>query len=51
MAEAAASASIADLERTQTASALPKLKDGPTVAEDVQIPKGVSSGFTIILTL
>ena len=33
MAEAAASASVADLEITQTASALPKLKDGPTVAE------------------
>ena len=51
MAEAAASASVADLEITQTASAFPKLKDGPTVADDVQIPSGVSSGFTIKFTL
>ena len=51
MEEAAASASVADLEITQTASALPKLKDGPTVADDVHIPRGVSSGFTRILTL
>ncbi len=51
MAEAAASASVADLEITQTASALPKLNDGPTVADDVQMPSGVSSGFTRTLTL
>ena len=46
IAEAAASARVADLEITQTASALPKLKEGPTVADEVQMPKGVSSGFT-----
>ena len=51
MAEAAASANVADGEITQTASALPKLKDGPTVAEDVQTPKGVFSGLTIKFTL
>ena len=51
IAEAAASESVADLEITQTASAFPKLKDGPTVADEVQIPIGVSSGFTIRLSL
>jgi len=45
IAEAAESASVADLEMTHTASALPKLKDGPTVADDVQTPRGVFSGF------
>ena len=34
IAEAAASASVADIEVTQTASALPKLKDGPTDADE-----------------
>jgi hypothetical protein len=51
IAEAAASASVADLEKTHTASALPKLKDGPTVADDVQMPSGESCGFTIKFTL
>ncbi len=31
----------AELERTHTASARPKLRDGPTVAEDVQMPSGI----------
>lgn len=51
MAEAAASASVEDGEITHTASAFPKLNDGPTVADEVQIPIGVSSGFISILTL
>ena len=50
-ADAAASARVADLEITQTASALPKLNDGQTVADDVHIPNGVSSGFIMTLSL
>jgi len=33
------------LDLTHTASAIPKLKDGPTVADEVQIPIGISSGL------
>ncbi len=42
---AAASANEVDLERTQTASAFPKLIEWPTVPEEEHIPKGVSPGF------
>jgi len=45
IAEAAESARVADGERTHTASALPKLNEGPTEADYVQIPTGVSSGL------
>src|SRR4030066_2214059 len=31
-----------------TASALPKLKDGPTVPDEVQTPSGISEGNTLI---
>ena len=44
VAVAAASARPADEARTRAASALPKLSAWPTVAEEVQMPKGVDSG-------
>src|SRR4030043_48545 len=45
---AAASARAEDLERIQTASAFPKLREGPTVPEEVQMPRGVSLGEIMI---
>ena len=45
IADAAESARVADGDRTHTASAFPKLNEGPTEADDVQIPMGVSSGL------
>ena len=42
---AAASAKRVDLDKTATASALPKLKECPIVPEEVQIPKGVLLAF------
>ena len=39
---AAASASAVDFDLMHTASAIPKLKECPTVPDDVQIPSGVS---------
>ena len=45
MAVAAASAKEVEEERAMTASALPRLSECPTVAEEVHIPRGVSSGL------
>ena len=45
---AAASAREADLDKIQMASALPRLREGPTVPEEVQIPRGLSFGPTVI---
>ena len=44
MAVAAASAREVEGEKTMTASAYPKLRECPTVPEEVQTPRGVSSG-------
>ena len=44
---AAASASAVDFDLMQTASAIPKLKECPTVPDDVQIPSGVSFASTL----
>ena len=44
IAVAQASATATSGEKTVTASAMPRLMDGPTVAEDVQIPRISSCG-------
>ena len=44
---AAASASAADLDLIQTASATPKLRECPTVPDEVQMPSGVSTAGTL----